>query len=380
MGDYLLKKKYDVIFTSSIAIYPFPRLENAAKCLGKELNLKCLAVGWDRGKNFSSFEKKDHLEIFRIKYSGEYGGGLKNLFGLLRFNLRLFALHLKLRPRIIHAYDFDTVIPALLARIFIKCEVIYDIADWYAESRRVGKLKKLVEKLERAACKRADAVIIAHEERVKQIGFVPPKLTVIYNSPCGMAPSKAENEKESFTKNGYFAYVGVLHKDRGIDKIIDAAVKIGVQVVLAGFGPLESYCKQMSQKYKNIEFLGQIPYEKTLSIEKNALGILALYDPDLPNNKLAAPNKLFESMMLGVPIITSRETLVGKIVEQEKIGIAVNYNSQEELVNAMELLIRDEKLRNDFGKQAQELYRLKYSCAIQCEKLKQLYRELLLNV
>ncbi|MFN6992392.1 MAG: glycosyltransferase, partial [Fervidobacterium sp.] len=261
----------------------------------------------------------------------------------------------------------------------IKCKVVYDIADWYAESRKVGRLKKLIEKLERLACKRADAVIVAHEERVKQIGFVPRRFTVIYNSPCVEASYESEIGGEIFNETNYFAYVGVLHKDRGIDKIVNAALKLGVKVVLAGFGPLEDYCRQMSQRYDNIDFLGVVPYEKTLSIEKNALGILALYDPELPNNKLAAPNKLFESMLLGTPIITNRQTLVGKIVEQEKIGVVIDYNSQEELVKAMELLIREAEVRISLGNRARKLYDLKYSCARQCERLQELYRDLLQN-
>lgn len=361
---------WDVILTRSEAIAPFPRLEGAATCLSKA-GLRCLAIGWDREARHAATQKGEGFDIMRAQFRGKYGGGIQNLYGILRWSLWLFHVHCKLRPKVIHAYDFDTIIPALIARSFIKCKVVYDIADWYAASRRVGWLGPLLARAERLACRKADLVIIAHEARLQQIGFVPQKLLVLYNVP--------QDRYEVVSQAGrhdYFVYVGVLQPDRGLKQIITSVSNLGVKLIIGGFGPEEIYCKTMASMQENIEFLGKIPYEQTLKLEASALAILALYDPAWPNNRLAAPNKLYEAMMLGRPLITTRETLVGQFVEQEKIGIAVTYGDIQELTEALKRLRDNPEEGEEMGRRARTLYETRYSFSKQCEKLIEAYREL----
>lgn len=366
-------KAYDIILTRSDAIAPFPRLEVVAHCLGKN-GLRCLAVGWDREGRHPAIEKRNGMDVVRVHFRGQYGGGIRNLYGLLRWNLHLLALHLKLRPRVIHAYDFDTIIPALIAKAFINCKVVYDIADWYAASRKVGCLRLLVEKAERWVCRKADLVILAHEERLQQLGFSPARWLAIYNIPKEYPTSSFAVTKPA--NSDYFVYVGVLHPDRGLEQMVEAASALGVRLILAGFGPLETYCRKIANTVPGIEFLGKIPHEHTLMLESNAIAIIALYDPKLPNNRLAAPNKLYEAMMLGRPLVTSKDTLVSQLVEKEKIGIAVSYGNVEELTKALEYLRNNPKEREEMGLRARLLYETRYSYNKQCEKLQHVYKEL----
>ena len=366
-------KNNDVVFTRSDAIAPFPRLESTARCL-KEEGLNCLAVGWDREGRYPAKEKAT-FDIVRMRFRGRYGWGLRNLYGLFRWNLGLVFLHLKLRPKIIHAYDFDTIIPALIARVFVKCKVVYDIADWYADSRKVGRLKSLLDKAERWACRKADLVILAHEKRLQQVGFIPRKWLVIYNTPEDIC-KRSQSVEEKPAHNDYFAYVGVLHPDRGLPQIVEATSALGAKLVIAGFGPLEAYCRKAADTMPGIRFLGQIPYERTLVIEANAIAIVALYDPKLSNNQLAAPNKLYEAMMLGRPLITSRQTLVGELVEREKIGIAVTYGDVRGLSQAMDYIRSNPKECEEMGHRARALYEARYSFDQQCQKLREAYQEL----
>jgi len=363
---------YDVILTRSNAVAPYPRVERSAKCLSS-CGLHCLVVGWDRDKRHSFTEKREGFDIIRAKFSGQFGGGIRNIPGLFRWNLFLLALHLKLKPKVIHAYDFDTVMPALIAKIFINCKVVYDIADWYSISRKVGYLRRLFDEAERWVCRKVDLVILPHEARTQQLGFIPRKCLVIYNSPEDHMNSLVEIKQEG---NGYFVYVGVLQPDRGLEQIVETTSALGVKLILAGFGPLEVYCKEVSAARPNIEFLGQIPHKRTLELEKNAIAIIALYDPTFPNNRLAAPNKLYEAMMLGRPLITTKGTLVGDIVERERIGIAVTYGDIQELRQALSRLINNPAERTEMGQRARVLYETRYSCDMQCQKLRQAYQEL----
>lgn len=367
---------YDVILTSSNAIAPFPRLENAANCLSG-MGLCCLAIGWDREARYPRIEVKGsgNINIIRAHFRGRFGGGIRNIPGFLQWNLWLLYKHVKLRPEIIHAYDFDTALPALIAKILTGCKVVYDIADWYANSRRVSFFSPLIERIERWVCRRVDLVILAHEKRLDQVGFLPRKWVIIYNSPHDVYKN-LQLTKTEVMGSDFFAYVGVLQPDRGLEQIVEAVKAIGAKLILAGFGPLETYCRKVTATTTNIKFLGQIPYERTLAIEGNATAIIALYDPKLPNNRLAAPNKLYEAMMLGRPLVTTKGTLVGQLVEKERIGITVNYGNIQELSQALRYLINNPKECEEMGHRARMLYETRYSFSKQCEKIRQAYKEL----
>ena len=55
------------------------------------------------------------------------------------------------------------------------------------------------------------------------------------------------------------------------------------------------------------------------TIESDA--VLMALDPKNDNNRMSAPNKLFEAMSAGVPIITCKELLMGQFVDDEEIGL-----------------------------------------------------------
>lgn len=304
-----------VIITRSTAIAPDPRAERAALCLA-QCGIQVLLVGWDRGSCCPCRENLGAgINIRRVRATGRYGGGMANLWGLVVFNLALINIHLRNRPRVIHAVDLDTAIPALLAKWLIGSRFVYDIADWYSASRRVGCLAPLISWLERLVVRKADYVFLADERRLQQIGREPCRWAAICNSPKTTAPSD-----DLELSAPYFAYVGVLHRDRGIEDLGKSAVAAGVNLVIGGYGPLEEKCRLMAEKSPLIRFLGKVPYKRALRVEGGSVAVLALYDPNLPNNRLASPNKLYEAMMLGKPIITSAGTLVADIVTRERIG------------------------------------------------------------
>lgn len=376
--------RFQIVFSRSNPVDPDPRVEKAARCL-QGAGYRCMIWGWQR-LLFEKCEQHPDLVIKRILFPGKFGGSFTNFFGLFVFNLWLFFNHLLIRPKIIHAFDLDTVLPALAARFFLKNKVVYDIADWYADSRKVGFLEPFIVKLERWVCTRADLVILAHEERLQQLGFQPKKWAVIYNTPDDIKVNESSNESSynsnSNNSNNYdlessFVYVGVLQPDRGIEQMIKAACIAKVKLVLAGFGPLAEFCKQASQLNDYVKYLGRVSYHQALTLEKQSIAVLALYDPRIKNNKLAAPNKLFESMMLGRPIITTKDTLAGRFVETERIGVTVPYGDVDALIEIFTLLKNNPSQCEEMGGRGRKLYEKYYSYQAQCEILRCLYDSLI---
>ncbi|NHM28244.1 glycosyltransferase family 4 protein [Desulfofundulus sp. TPOSR] len=363
---------WEVVVTRSNPVLPDPRVSRLVRCL-KGAGYHCSVLAWAR-ERLDKTGLTPGYPCCRMYFPGRFGGGFLNLFGLLVFNLWLLWNHLKTRPPVIHAYDLDTVLPALLARCLVKSRVVYDIADWYADSRKVGCLKPLANWLERLACRAADLVVLAHESRIEQTGFSPRRWVVFYNTPEEI--DCLANHGEHTEPGDYFVYVGVLQPDRGIEQIIRAALAVGARLTIAGFGPLSKMCASESGKEDLVTFRGRVSYEEALALQRGAIAILALYDPAVPNNRFAAPNKLYEAMMLGRPIITSGGTLVGEIVEREGIGLVVPYDDVQRLGDAMRFLASHPEECERMGRKGRQLYEQRYSFARQCQAIQEAYRSL----
>ncbi len=277
-----------------------------------------LAICWDRNAD----KKDDELHIY-YHVTAKYGEGLKNIKKLLGFNTFIFKQLKKYRHKyaIIHAADFDTVIPATLMHILYRKHVIYDIYDWYIDSRSIKNwiIKTCVLLMEFFNIKCADYVIICEPERKKQIYFTPNSLWILPNIPNYKKTLPPSPPNKQLT----IAYVGILGAERGLEKLISyAKLNSTITLKIAGFGPLESLLHDVD-KYANIHFYGSVKYDEALSIMNTADIIYAIYETSNPNHILAAPNKYYEGLYLGKPILTTKGTIVGDKTLRYQTGFVI---------------------------------------------------------
>ncbi len=310
-----------VIYLRSTDGNPDSRLQKYLKYLSAS-NIVFHVLCWDR---FLKFDNNTQFTYFHKK--AEYGSGMKNAFKLLLFNLFLIKqLYVKRNSyQVIHACDFDTILPAILFKLLFHKKVIYDIFDWFVDSREFHNklIKSFILSFEKFSLKKADVTIICEEERKKQICWKPKELWVLPNIPH-FEKSLPKNEISN-SKPLILSYVGVLTRHRGLEKILEV-VKNNPNLLyfkIAGFGELENQIKEYAGKYSNIEYYGSVPYEKGLSIMNNSDLILAIYETDIPNHIYAAPNKFYEGLYLGKPILTTKGTFVGEKTEKYKTGFAI---------------------------------------------------------
>ncbi len=358
-------------------------MERAARCLAGE-GFRVVVVGWDREMRFPTEERRaEGVTILRIRAKGGYGWGIRNLAGLILFNFQLLRLCWRLRPAVFHAVDLDTVITGLLVRRLFGSRVFYDIADWYSMSRprtRIGHegvwalVARVVDRFENWVVRRVDCVCLPHEERAGRLSQRPRRLVVVHNSPEEGSVGAGGRTEAS---RSYVIYLGGLYEDRGIEDMLLAAKESGIELVVGGFGPLEGMCERAAGESRAITFVGRVAYEESLRLQAGARAIIALYDPRLEMNRLAAPYKLYEAMMLGKPVIVAADTLPGKLAGQEKIGLVVRYGDRRELGEAMRYLVEHPAEAAEMGARARRLYEERFRWSQQCERLRRAYAELL---
>ena len=97
-------------------------------------------------------------------------------------------------------------------------------------------------------------------------------------------------------------------------------------------------------------------------------------DPTNVNNLLSTPNKLFEAMTAGVPIITCNELLMGKFVEREEIGITFEWGKWDRLKAVIMKLMFDEELCKRLGKRGRKLAEKKHNWEHCEERIESLYK------
>ena len=138
---------------------------------------------------------------------------------------------------------------------------------------------------------------------------------------------------------------------------------------------MENEIVKAAQDCERIYFYGRLPYKKTLTLENSCDIMTAIYDPKVPNHKYAAPNKFYESLMLGKPVVMAKNTGFDEIIEKNKIGCLIDF-SFEGLSKGLEDLISRKENFPEISKTMKQLYKEKYSWSIMEERLTNLYKGL----
>ncbi len=378
------ESKKRVVLIRSNPVRPYPRLEKMANCLVKNGH-HVTVLAWDRDENYKPREeilslKSADVKIVRVGIKGQFSGGFKkNLKGLIKFQLFIikWLIRYKKEYDVVHAYDFDTGYTAgKCARIFRK-KFIYDIPDYYVESHGLDKSRigKIIKGMEDRVISRADATIICTEQRREQIkDATPKKLYVIHNTPdTGVDGDEIKIPGEKLK----LVYVGILGRSRFIDKICDVVSKRNdCEFHIGGFGGnMEGYFEKAAQEHNNIFYYGRIFYDKTLQLEKECDVMCALYDPSVPNHYYAAPNKFYESLMLGKPLIMAKNTGMASVVEENQIGEVIEYN-EAAFNEAIDRLIASKDTWQQIGARSKNLYEEFYCWQKMEEKIIELYQNI----
>ena len=275
------------------------------------------------------------------------------------------------RINIIHACDFDAAYPAYHFFRKHSVKMVYDIYDYYIDSHSIPLiLSRVIEKSENRIINTADCVILCTEERREQIRKTSPKkVIVVHNSPdVEIIP----NSEELYD----YSYCGALVDRRLISEIVDDYQNNqDFKIAIAGGGKHLQKVQQLKARFCNVSYLGVIPYDEVISIEAKTKVLSAMYEPVIRNHKLCAPNKFYEAMALGKPIIVCRGTGIDKIVEDNRIGVAINYNACE-FYTELRRLINNPQLRKSMGENARNLYERDYKWTVMKQRLIAMYDEL----
>ena len=335
---------------------------------------KVHVLGWNRNgvahekvkEVFSKYADSVSFDFYDNKLDPNKGNSIIKLLSWDRWVLRTLK---KIKDiDVVHACDFDSGFAAYRYCRHKRKKLVYDIYDYYIDAHHVPKpVESIIERLEIKIINYAHTTIICTKERKEQINkATPKKLVIICNSPDVSDVAFREEEYD-------YAYCGSLCERPLLSEILNANEDNSkFKMMFAGNGAFKEKIQELSVKYDNVTYLGSIPYSDVLDYEAKSKVISAIYDPVLRNHRLCAPNKFYEAMALAKPIIVCRGTGIDKVVEENNIGLVIDY-SAEQFYIALETLVINDALRTEMGERAKALYESQYNWSIMEQRLLALY-------
>lgn len=322
-----------ILIIRSNAIFNDPRVKKYISHLDSN-NVKYTILGWDRNGDNTVFNNC----IFFKKKSGYNVGGIKAAWNRVLWMWFCFKQITKINPSFIHGCDLDSVFPGVMYKILRKrkTRVLFDVFDWfsatlYNQPRFITMAFKCMEAI---TIKYSDHIIICEKERLAQIPYnISSKVDILPNIPMVRNEGVFKYKDKMFrfpNDNITVSYVGGLYNERFLDELLDIAERGTINLLIAGYGDsrLEEKCRNFSI-CENIKYFGGVAYDMGLRISYNSDIIYAMYCKTNTNHIYAAPNKYYEAMLLGKPIITTAGTIVGDKVLKHNCGFAIDENIEE---------------------------------------------------
>jgi glycosyltransferase involved in cell wall biosynthesis len=142
--------------------------------------------------------------------------------------------------------------------------------------------------------------------------------------------------------------------DRQLDELLDAVDSVpDVYLIIGGTGALEETVRARAARNPRIRYVG---FVRAADIPAYTCAADVVYygcSPDNPNARFSAPNKLFEALAAGKPLITGDFGEIADVVRSASCGIVLERYSVEQICAAVEKL-RDDKLRNRLSNNARD--------------------------
>lgn len=305
---------------------------------------------------------------------------------LLHASNKVLVAALKIDADIYHLHD-----PELLS-IAIKLKkhgykVIFDahedlpkqiLAKPYLNKFSAKLISLLAKYYERYVCSRLDYIVTATPAiRDKFLKF-SQNVVDINNYP--LLGELTPLDKDWNNIKNEVAYVGGISKIRGIEQVIESLslLNTSTKLNLVGlFGERVTYENvRKNSGWSAVNELGHLERNEVKDVLLRSIAGLVTFLP-VPNHIDAQPNKMFEYMSAGIPVIGANYPLWKSIIEGNNCGLCVDPESPIDIAAAIDKLITDKDLAEQMGKNGIKAVNGKYNWSIEELKLFKIYNELM---
>jgi len=306
----------------------------------QELNFEVILVGRVK-KNSPEMDPRPY-RTKRMKLLFEKGP----LF-YFSLNLRLFFFLLFKKTDLIFSNDLDTLLPAYTAyKLKRNCRIIYDTHELFTEVSELTERpfkRKMWLRIEKWIFPKLKTVITVNES-IAEIYTDTYKVPVhvVRNIPPQREITGELNRNDLHLHVDDFILIiqgSGLNKDRGIEECI-LSMKYCERCILliVGDGDILPHAKELvrtNELSELVKFIPRKPYKELMKITALAdLGLLMDKNTN-KNHELALPNKLFDYMHAGTPVLSNKLKEIERFIKKYDIGIINEDLSPQGIANAI---------------------------------------------
>jgi len=292
------------------------------------------------------------------------------------YNLRLFFKLLFLKKDLLLSNDLDTLLPNYLIGKMFAVKLIYDSHEFFTEvpelidRPRIKSIWLFIEKMIFPKLKNVLTVNQKLAEIYTEKYTVP--VTVIKNVP--VIRNSAESDKFRDTNKRIIIYQGALNMGRGLELMIETMPKLK-KYLLAIIGDGDISQQLMRQVTvlglaKKVIFLGKIlPKDLPAYTESADLGISLEENLGL-NYRYSLPNKIFDYIQAGIPVLASDLPLYNQLMQEFRIGEILKNRNPDNLASLIEEIYANKDSYKESLKKAADLYNWKVEKKVLIEFIK----------
>ena len=304
-----------------------------------------------------------HVTEFDLAYSNEHGH-LKRVLSFIRFSARTTRKVLALDSDVVFSTSppVTVAIPAVFARLLTRRTIVSEVRDpWPEAPRAMGAIKNPVALwsmavMQRALCRAAHHMIALSPgiaDVIAGYGLAPSQITLVPNgADLSLFAEKPGPRLLDAREDELVAlYAGTHGMANGLDAVLDAAAELksrnakNIRIVLCGSGQLKPALQERAQRegLDNVVFMQPVPKNKVGALMQGAdLGLQVLMDVEV-FYRGTSPNKFFDYLATGLPVLTNYPGWVADLVTENQCGFAVPPGNPKAFADALQAALADKQ-------------------------------------
>jgi glycosyltransferase involved in cell wall biosynthesis len=278
---------------------------------------------------------------------------------------RLTLAAWRTRPDVVHANDLNTLPAGVRAARLSRAKLVYDSHEISAGLPTIRDPERVI-RFERGLIRKADEVIHTTPLRARWTAdtYGIPMPTVIRNVPEGprdVAPVDLASEAGFAPGTNVIMHQGYIQPNRGLEALIEGVGSLeGYGLLMLGSGKHRPVLERMVVDRgldKRVVFRDPVPHEELLAWTAGSwCGASLLVDTCL-NHKYSLPNKLFEYLAVGVPLIASDNPEIAAFVMEHRCGELCDPTDAASVADAIRRLAARRDEAAAAAREAAKLYR-----------------------
>ncbi len=299
-----------------------------------------IAAVWDEGlPEHEVIDGRRHVWRVRLWCGANPSSPALKALRLIEFQFRVIAAYVRAPVDVVNSHLLSVLPAGVVLRVLRGARLVYDTHELETETLGAGGLRKRLAKLvERTLIPFCDAIITVNQSITRWYENTY-RLTNVYtvrNVPRRVTGGRAARPSTLRRDLGIpddelvFLYQGLLGEGRGIDVLLDVFSRTSARrhLVLMGFGGREAQIREKGRTHPNIHFHPAVQPDLVHDYTQSADVGLCLIENVCMSFYLSLPNKLFEYVMAGLPVIVSDFPEMRRVIEEGGCGWPVPVDAE----------------------------------------------------